>query len=118
MDLAVYRLITSPLEGKLSDFGEPVLLLKVDETKWEPYWDDLVNKYHYLGYDWQFGGRVKYLITLGERIIGAIGFCSAVYRLGPRDRYLGWDEETRISLLPHLVNNNQCQQVSHIMSDI
>jgi len=105
--LAVYRLITSPLEGKLSDFRESVRLIKVDETKWESYWDKLVNQYHYLGYDWQFGRRVKYMICLGERIIGAIGFCSAVYQLGPRDRYIGWDDRTRIALLPHLVNNNR-----------
>jgi len=95
------------MEGKLSDFNEPVRLLKVDETKWESFWDKLVDKYHYLGYEWQFGGRIKYLITIGWQIIGAIGFCSAVYKLGPRDTYIGWDAETRVSLLPHLVNNNR-----------
>jgi SRSO17 transposase len=91
----------------MGELDEPVLLHKVDETKWEAYWDELVDKYHYLGYDWQFGGRIKYLATVGKRIVGAIGFCSAVYRLGPRDRYIGWDDETRASLLPHMVNNNR-----------
>jgi SRSO17 transposase len=95
------------MEGVLSDFQEAVLLHKVDETKWESYWDKLVDKYHYLGYDWQFGGRIKYLITMGDRTIGAIGFCSAVYRLGPRDTFIGWNDETRVSLLPRLINNNR-----------
>jgi len=95
------------MEGRLSDFDEPIRLHKVDETKWESYWDKLVNKYHYLGYNWQFGGRIKYLITMGRRIIGAIGFCSAVYKLGPRDTYIGWDDETRALLLPHIINNNR-----------
>ena len=76
-----YRIDTTAMEGTLSDIEEPIRLHKVDETKWESYWDKLVNKYHYLGYVWQFGGRIKYLITTGDRIIGAIGFCSAVYRL-------------------------------------
>jgi SRSO17 transposase len=105
--MATYRLVTSPLEGDINDFDEPVRLHKVDETKWESYWDRIVDKYHYLGYGWQFGGRVKYFVTLGERIIGAIGFCSAVYKLGPRDRYIGLSDETRAALLPHLVNNNR-----------
>ena len=105
--MASYRLDTTALEGDLRDLQEPVRLHKVDETKWESYWDTLVNRYHYLGYDWQFGGRIKYLITVGLRIIGAIGFCSGVYQLGPRDKYIGWDDETRVSLLPHMINNNR-----------
>jgi len=105
--LAKYRLDTASLEGELSDIEEPIRLHKVDETKWESYWDNLVNRYHYLGYKWQFGGRIKYLITMGERIIEAIGFCSAVYKLGPRDKYIGWDNNTRDSLLPHMINNNR-----------
>jgi len=102
-----YRLDKTPLEGVLGDFKDPVRLVKVDETKWEAYWDGLVDRYHYLGYTWQMGGRVKYLITLGDRILGAIGFCSAVYRLEPRDAYIGWDDGTRVSLLPHMVGNNR-----------
>jgi len=95
------------LEGKRRELEGPIQLHKVDETKWEISWDKLVNRYHYLGYDWQFGGRIKYLITMGIRIIGAIGFCSAVYKLGARDKYIGWDDETRILMLPHIVNNNR-----------
>ena len=102
-----YRLDTTPIEGKLKELMEPIRLHKVDETKMESYWDNLVNKYHYLGYNWQYGGRVKYLIITGDRIIGAISFCSAVYHLGPRDRYIGWDEKTRFSLLPHIICNNR-----------
>lgn len=102
-----YRIDTRAITGTLNDYPESVRLIKVDETKLEAFWDALVNEYHYLGYDWQFGGRVKYIIMLGERTIGAIGFCSAAYKLGPRDRYIGWDEATRLTILPHLVNQNR-----------
>ena len=30
-----------------------------------------------------------------------------MYHLAPRDAYIGWDEETRVAMLPHLVNNNR-----------
>jgi hypothetical protein len=97
----------SLLEGQLDDFTCPILLHKVDETKREPLWDHLVREHHYLGFDSTIGGRVKYLVTLGKRLVGAIGFCSAAYQLGPRDQFLGWDEETRLKYLPHLLNNNR-----------
>jgi SRSO17 transposase len=97
----------SVLEGDLHDFADPVLLHKVDETVREAFWDHLVREYHYLGYESMIGCRVKYLIALGERIVGAISFCSAAYKLGPRDTFIGWNEETRLQYLPHLLNNNR-----------
>lgn len=95
------------LEGDLGDFTDPVLIYKVDETKWEALWDHLVKTYHYLGFESTIGGRVKYLVTLGKKLVGAISFCSAVYHLGPRDQFVGWDEGTRVKYLPHLLNNNR-----------
>lgn len=88
---------TTPLSGRISDYENALLLHKVDETKWEKHWNRMVDKYHYLGFRGSIGGRIKYMVTLGSRIVGAIGFCSAVYQLGPRDDYIGWDEETRLA---------------------
>jgi SRSO17 transposase len=79
----------------------------VDETKWEVFWDELVNEHHYLGYESQIGARIKYIITLGRQIVGAISFCSGAYQLGPRDEYIGWDESTRLSKLQHVLSNNR-----------
>jgi SRSO17 transposase len=84
-----------------------VLLHKVDGTPEEKIWDNLVRDYHYLSYGSMIGGRVKYLITLGTRLIGAISYCSASYKLGPRDLFVGWDEKARLEYLPHLINNNR-----------
>jgi SRSO17 transposase len=102
-----YRFDKTPLAGEISDFTGGIRLHKVDETKWEPFWDQLVREYHYLGYESVIGGRIKYIITLGERIVGAISYCSAAYQLGPRDEFIGWDDETRRKMLQHLVCNNR-----------
>ena len=102
-----YQYDKTPLAGELSDHPGPVRLHKVDETKWEAFWDELVKEHHYLGYDGQIGARIKYVITLGKQIVGAISFCSAAYKLGPRDEYIGWSEEIRLSRLQHLVTNNR-----------
>jgi len=102
-----YQYDKTPMTGELSDYSGKVRFHKVDETKMEPLWDELVREYHYLGYEGQMGARIKYVITLGKQIVGAISFSSAVYRLGARDEYIGWDEETRLSNLPHLLMNNR-----------
>jgi hypothetical protein len=102
-----YHLNKSLLEGTLSDFNSPARLHLVDETKWESLWDKLMREHHYLGYESMIGGRLKYLITLGQWIVGAISFCSGAFKLGLRDLFIGWDEKTRLSMLPHLINNNR-----------
>ena len=102
-----YQYDKTPLTGEISEYPEPVRLHKVDETKWEAFWDELVKEHHYLGYEGQMGARIKYVITLGKQIVGAISFCSAAYKLGPRDEYIGWSEEVRLSKLQHLVTNNR-----------
>jgi SRSO17 transposase len=102
-----YHLGKAPLEGDIGDFNEPVDLIKVDETPWERLWDSTIKEHHYLGYESVIGNRLKYLITLGPRVVGAISFCSAAYKLGLRDKFVGWDESTRLQLLQHLVCNNR-----------
>lgn len=102
-----YRFDRTPRAGTLGDYLDSVRLVKVDETKLEAFWNALMVQYHYIGYEGQFGGRIKYLITLGTQPIGAIGFCSAVQKLGPREQYIGWDDATRRLMLPHVINSNR-----------
>ena len=70
-------------------------------------WDEMVRKWHYLGYKKMIGQRIKYLVYWQEMPIGAISFNRASLRVGVRDRWLEWDEKTRRKLLPHVVNNNR-----------
>jgi len=44
-----YQYDKTPLTGELSDYQWAVRLHKVDETKWEAFWDELVREHHYLG---------------------------------------------------------------------
>jgi hypothetical protein len=73
----------SILEGDPGDFPYPNPFHKAFETKREALWDYLVREHHYLGYESTIGGRVKYLVTLGKRLVGAISFCPIAYKLGP-----------------------------------
>ena len=97
----------TPRSGELCAEHGRVQFHKVDETKWEKFWDEIVSEHHYLGYAGQVGARIKYLITLGKQIVGAISFCSGAYQLGPRDEYIGWEKSTRLSMLQHVLSNNR-----------
>jgi hypothetical protein len=44
-----YRLSKEPLEGDLGKLGQSIGVVKVDETEWEPLWDDMAGKLHNLG---------------------------------------------------------------------
>jgi hypothetical protein len=96
---------TKPLEGELSDFDE-VAITRVDDAAREGLWNHVVQEHHPFGYEGVAGRRMKYLVALDNKLVGAISFCAASYTLGPRDIYVGWDEKTRLDYLPHLLNNN------------
>jgi SRSO17 transposase len=53
------------------------------------------------------GPRIKYLACCGGVPIAALSYNRAALRVRARDQYLGWDEEQRLKLLSHVVNNNR-----------
>jgi SRSO17 transposase len=97
---------THPLAGGLKEF-QPITIYLVGHTELEPVWDHMVRTYHYLGYHQMIGPRIKYLACYGDVPIAALSYNRAALRVGARDSYLGWDEEQRLKLLPHVVNNNR-----------
>ena len=40
-------------------------------------WNELIARYHYLGYTRIIGAQLRYLITGGGRVLGAMGFGGA-----------------------------------------
>jgi len=97
---------TRPLTGSLKEF-QPITIHLVNKTDLEPVWDHMVRTYHYLGYHRMIGPRIKYLACHGDVPIAALSYNRAALRVRARDRYLGWDEEQKLKLLPHVVNNNR-----------
>ncbi|MBF7082412.1 DUF4338 domain-containing protein [Desulfallas sp. Bu1-1] len=97
---------TRPLVGKLKDYL-PLKIRLVNKTPLEPVWDHMVRKYHYLGYEKMIGPRVKHLVFHQDTPIAALSYNRAAMRVGVRDAFLGWTEEQKRKLLPHVVNNNR-----------
>jgi hypothetical protein len=95
-----------PLTGRASEY-QPLKFVMVNGSSEEWLWGEMVSRWHYLGYKKMIGQRIKYLVYWREIPISAISFNRASLHVGVRDRWLGWDEETRNELLPHVVNNNR-----------
>ena len=95
---------TTPISGKLHDLS-PFQLKIVTRTPEEPLWNWLIHKYHYQGYRFLVGSKLKYLAYLKDRPIACLGWGSAAWRIKGRDQFVGWDDAQRRKNLPHVVNN-------------
>ena len=67
-------------------------------------WNEFISRYHYLGYKAMPGAQLRYFITAGEQVLGAMGFGAAAWKVAPRDSFIGWSSELRERQL-HLVVN-------------
>jgi SRSO17 transposase len=98
--------LQQPLTGCVSEY-QPLEFVMVNGRAEEYLWDEMVSRWHYLGYKTMIGQRVKYLVYWQDMPISAISFNRASLRIEVRDRWLGWDEGIRRKLLFHVVNNNR-----------
>lgn len=85
----------------------PVEFVEVSGTVRETLWDQLMNEHHYLGFDVLVGAHLKYLVSSRGRLLAAIGWSSAVWKLKPRDVAIGWTPAQRQRHLPRLANNSR-----------
>lgn len=70
-------------------------------------WNEFVGRYHYLGYKMLPGAQIRYFIMYGERILGAMGFGAAAWKVEGRDKFIGWGTEAREKGLHLIVNQSR-----------
>lgn len=66
-----------------------------------------LQRYHYLGFERSVGESLGYAALLGQELVALLDWGAAALRNGPRDRWLGWDAETRARRLLWVVNNRR-----------
>jgi len=84
----------SPINSPINELG-PLTVTQVKHTPEEPFFNSLIEQYHYLGYAHPVGEGLKYLIRAKGHIISCISFSSAPRHIGSRDKYIGWDQHSR-----------------------
>jgi hypothetical protein len=111
-----------PVPGPLSELG-PLTFLQVRRAPQEGLFNSLLEQYHYLGYEQPVGEHLKYLVSSRGQAIACLAWCSAPRHLANRDRFIGWNAETRKRNLHLLAYNTRFLilpwvQVPHLASHI
>ncbi|MEW6426115.1 MAG: Druantia anti-phage system protein DruA [Bacillota bacterium] len=70
-------------------------------------WDQLMAAHHYLGLKQLVGESIRYVALFNGQWVALLGWTSAAYKSGSRDRWIGWDEDTRHKRLKFLANNSR-----------
>ena len=95
----------APVQEPLSAL-EPLVFQRVPGGRLSALWNELIARYHYLGYRPLSGAQMRYLVWSADgRLLAALGFGAAAWQVQPRDRYLGWNDRQRRTGLPRIVNN-------------
>lgn len=95
-----------PLESRLEDLVD-LRLLRVERGESLALWNEFISRYHYLGYGVMPGAQLRYFIMAGDRVLGAMGFGGAAWKVAPRDSFIGWTREQREARLHLLVNQTR-----------
>jgi hypothetical protein len=98
-----------PLQGTVKDF-QPVSLRLVSNEQGRKLFRELIERHHYLGYRIPFGAHLCYLIEVARptpTVVGAIQYSSPAWRMGARDRWIGWTDTVRARRLQRIVNNSR-----------
>jgi SRSO17 transposase len=97
---------TTAISGKLSDFP-PVKVELASDSQWEPLWDQLVARFHYLGYRNLLGRRLKYIAFLENRPVAALSWSAPALKMAARDCFIGWSSAQRKRHLHQVAGNSR-----------
>jgi len=71
-------------------------------------WNDLMDRYHYLGRGRVCGAQIRYMVSSPQcGYLGAVGFCSATWSLQKRDEQIGWSDAAHYANVQRVVCNSR-----------
>jgi len=99
------------INGSLEQFTS-ITLQKVTQKEDIALWNELIDRYHTLGYRKPIGTHLRYFIVAqtetGEKQrLGCLIFSFPVWSLACRDQWIGWNEGERKQRLKLILNNNR-----------
>jgi hypothetical protein len=86
---------------------QPLEVISVRRTEHEQLHDGLIAQHHYLGYSQPVGEHLKYVVFSGGRPIACCTFSSSPRHIGCRDRFIGWDTQTRRANINRITYNTR-----------
>ena len=85
----------------------PLCLKRVVTKEDSSLWNELIDRYHYLGYTRLAGAQIRYLVYSQEILIAALGFSASAWNVREREIWIGWNLEQRRQNLYLVVNNSR-----------
>lgn len=117
------QFVRSSVVCSLLELGDVSLILVENRlSEYARIWKSLMAG-HYLG-ERLFCAGLRYLVhSSSHGWLGALAFSTASFRVSARDRYIGWDEKTRMSNLGRVISNSRffihpAVQVPHLASHV
>lgn len=104
------------VQGRLSEF-QPLELVRIDRggSAESRIWNDLMERYHYLGAGPLCGAQIRYLIRSREQgWVGGLAFSAAAWKVKARDGWIGWSREAREQNLNQVVGNSRFLILPHL----
>jgi hypothetical protein len=98
---------SAPLQGGLPEFRGELSIELVEDSKQLALYRGLVGTYHYLGYQQATGAQLKYMAYVADQPVACLSFGPAAWKIGPRDKFIGWSPQIRGQNLPWVVNNDR-----------
>jgi len=89
------------------DAGKVELCLEPVKRKTAPLFNELIQRYHYLGYSRMCGAQMRFFVRTAEHLVGLLGFSAAAWRVAGRDDFIGWSDAQRKTHLHRVVNNSR-----------
>ena len=68
-------------------------------------WNELIERYHYLGHKPLPGAQLRYFVYSGSRLLATLGYGASAWSVAGRDRFIGWTTQQRQKNLQLIVNN-------------
>ena len=68
-------------------------------------WNELIDRYHYLGHKRLPGAQLRYFVYGGSHLLAALGFGASAWSVAGRDHHIGWTAQQRKNNLHLIVNN-------------
>jgi len=88
------------------DARQPLAIMPVD-AKTSALWNELIDRYHYLGYRRMGGAQMRLFVHAGRHCVALLGFSAAAWRVAPREAFIGWSDTQRQANLHLVVDNSR-----------
>jgi hypothetical protein len=87
--------------GEIGDISLDIVKTPVESG----IWNEMIHRWHYLGYKRLVGAQLRYLINSRYGVLGALGFGASAWNVQAREDFIGWSSQIREQNLNLIVNN-------------